>query len=64
MLNHFEFSDLRLTVTFMKQDLKLKIFKKQTDVIFIKQYQLVIEFLMYIMMQIHSDIVYLILIFS
>ena len=34
MLDHFEFSDLRLIVTFMKQDLKLKVFKKQTDTIF------------------------------
>jgi len=36
MLNHFEFNDLRLTVTLMKQDLKLKISEKQTDIIFIK----------------------------
>jgi len=38
VLNYFEFSDLRSAVTFMKQDLKLKISKKQIDVIFIEQY--------------------------
>ena len=64
MLDHFEFSDLRLIVTFMKQNLKLKIFKKQIDIIFIEQYQSIIKFLMYTKTQICSVIVYLILIFS
>jgi len=38
MLNYFKFSDLKLTVTFMKQDLKLKVSEKQTDTVFIEQY--------------------------
>jgi len=36
VLNHFEFSDLKLTVTFMKQDLKLKVSEKQIDTVFIE----------------------------
>jgi len=36
VLDYFKFSDLRLTVTFIKQNLKLKVSKKQTDTVFIK----------------------------
>jgi len=36
VLDHFEFSNLRLTITLMKQDLKLKIFEKQINIIFIE----------------------------